>query len=207
MLTKQEREIATCLVLDLIERGIPDNFEDPMGVERWAMDNNVYESGYWVSCGMTKVCIGHSYLKNWVIKFGFNAKNCKKNIDYMAREYEIYREAEHQNMTEFFPQTFLLGRFDGRDYYIQELAECDENTIYSECYNQICSFYEEEDNECNPDWIWNEVDGLNDNERVNLLFHSSKLIEFLSEHEINDLHEGNFGLINGNFVIIDFSGY
>jgi hypothetical protein len=110
-------------------------------------------------------------------------------------------------MTEFFPQTFFLGRFDGRDYYIQERAECDEDAISSECYNQICSSYEEDGNECSPEWVWDEVDGLDDDERVNLLFHNSELIDFLYEHEINDLHEGNFGRINGNFVIIDFSGY
>lgn len=205
MLTKNVRELAEDLVYDLMTKGLlshldrcgDNNFED------WFYTNNLEDDGYWYGIGMTKICIGHICLDNWVIKFSAN----DSSKDYMAREYEIYQEAERQNMTEFFPQTFFLGRFEGRDCYIQERAECNERDIYSECYNQICSFYEEESKEYNSDLICDEVDTLNDDERVNLLFHNSELIDFLYEHEINDLHEGNFGLINGKFVIIDFSGY
>ena len=34
-----------------------------------------------------------------------------------------------------------------------------------------------------------------------------KLTKFLFEQEINDLHRGNVGCLNGRFVIIDFAGY
>lgn len=50
---------------------------------------------------------------------------------------------------------------------------------------------------------------MEDIERVYALIPgaSYRLEVFLNRHEINDLHDGNFGRRAGEYVIMDFSGY
>ena len=54
---------------------------------------------------------------------------------------------------------------------------------------------------------WDAADNLEDDVRAMLLFDDEALVDFLLENCVNDLHEGNFGYIDGELVIIDFSGW
>lgn len=57
------------------------------------------------------------------------------------------------------------------------------------------------------DRVCDLVDEYDDLEKANIIFGNDKLARFLQRNRITDLHQGNFGVIDGNFVIIDFSGY
>ena len=53
-----------------------------------------------------------------------------------------------------------------------------------------------------------EADDLEDTERIIGVFGEDEdLINFIIENDINDLHEGNFGIVDGKLVMTDFSGF
>ena len=57
------------------------------------------------------------------------------------------------------------------------------------------------------DDIWSEVYEFCEDGRVHYIFDDEVLNSFISRNYINDLHQGNFGFVNGRLVIIDFSGF
>lgn len=206
MLSSCEREIANVLVEALVEYGLVENLA-PWGdnsTMNWYYDNKMNEFGFDAKSGSSKVCFMHDDLCGWTIKVGFSSK---LNCDYAAREYEMYCLAEGRGFGYYFPETIYLGEYGGRPFYLQELADCDEDQVSSAWYEKICDGYVEEGNDYDSDCVWDEVDALDDWERVELLFGDRELCQFLWDNDINDLHEGNFGWIGDKIVIIDFSGW
>jgi hypothetical protein len=161
-------------------------------------------SGFTFSDGMTKICLFHPNLENCVIKVGYIDST---SIDHAELEYKHYGDAVAQNLDYYFPYTDFLCEHDGVKFFIQEIAECSEETITSDWYEQLSVQHEEMGEEFEPDEIWNEVWDLGDSEKIALMFNDFALSRFLSSHKIGDLHEGNFGFIGDRTVIIDFSGY
>lgn len=205
MPTDYEIEIAKTLVEALVEYGLTDHLASrgSNATSSWFLDNDLGELGFWGSGGATKVCIGHVDLKGWVIKVGYT----DTRFDHATIEYNNYCLAEKASLTEFFPTTVYLGDFCGRAFYIQEEAECDEDVISSSWLDCLLSRYEKigEDYDCEN--LWDEIDAMDDEEKAYLTFENHSLCDFLIEHDIGDLHEGNFGYIDGRMVIVDFGGY
>lgn len=206
MMTDIEREIASVLVEALVEYGATEHLRDygEGSLHEWYTDKGLKYVGYSMSSGCTKACIWHSDLCDWVIKVGFINS---KNIDYAKVEYENYVRAVEEDLAHYFPETVFIGEFGGHAFYAQRECECNEDSISREWYDSLCDRYYDRGEEYDCDSIWSEVDNLEDDERVELLFGDEKLIEFLREYKINDLHEGNFGYRGGFKVIIDFSGF
>ena len=205
MLTNYEREVAIALIEALVDYGMNEYLESygKRSLRDWYESNDLGHAGYSMSSGCTKACIMHGDLADWVIKVGF----VDGKLDYAALEYENYCLAEEVGLNIYFPETVYIGEFGGRAFYAQRMCECDEDQISSEWFECLRDQYEGWGEECDNDYIWNEVDALTDDEKVNLFFGDEKLIDFLSERRINDLHEGNFGYRGGCKVIIDFSGF
>ena len=203
MLTCNEREIAISIVEALVEYGLNDHLTQN-GAEDWFGELRLNRMGFRASSGVTKTCITHRDLVNWVIKVG-HTKNVAKN--YAVLEYENYCEAVEAGFGYYFPETLFLGEYGGQSFFLQQCAECSEESITSEWYCRLRDQYEEDGEEYDCDFLWNEVYNLDDDEKAMLMFGDAALCEFLSEHRIGDLHEDNFGYIGGKCVIIDFSGY
>ena len=205
MLTSYEREVASALIEALVDYGMIGYLEScgERGLRNWYEDNGLVYAGYSMSSGCTKVCIMHDDLVDWVIKVGF----VDGKLDYAALEYENYCLAEEAGLSLYFPETVYIGDFGGRAFYAQRMCECDEDQISSEWFECLRDQYEQCGEEYDNDSIWNEVDALDDIEKVDLFFGNEELIAFLDERRINDLHEGNFGYRGGRKVIIDFSGF
>jgi hypothetical protein len=55
--------------------------------------------------------------------------------------------------------------------------------------------------------IWDSVYDMCDEDRIRAIFDNEKLLCFLEENNINDIHEGNIGYSCGFPILIDFSGY
>ena len=206
MLTKYEHEIAVVLIDALLDYGLSGNLEEygKHGAKSWYLDEGLEYCGFGMGAGCTKACIWHDDLAGWVIKVGLSNN---KNYDYAKMEYENYCLAKEAGLAHYFPETVFIGEFGGRAFYAQRMCECDENQISSEWFECLCDQYLDRGEEYDCDTVWSEVDDLEDNERVSLFFDDEDLTDFLREHRINDLHEGNFGYFDGCKVIVDFSGF
>ena len=206
MLTFNDREIANVLVEALVQYGLNDHLAQcgEKSTWGWFRDNNLESVGFWASGGATKSCIGHEDLCGWVIKVGHTI-DVKHN--YARMEYENYRAAKELGLQRYFPETYYLGEFGGQSYFIQQMADCDEDQVTSDWYEKLRDSYDEDEEEYDVDRLWNEIDNMDDDEKAFLMFQDNELCHFLFEHRINDLHEGNFGYIRGCAVIVDFSGF
>lgn len=206
MLTNYERGIATVLVEALVEYGLTDHLTQygERGTEKWFRTNKLGAAGFCARSGATKICIDHEDLCGWVIKVGYTEG---VKLDYAALEYENYCKACECGFEEYFPETVYLGHFGGRAFYVQQLAECDEDQISSDWYERLRDDYEEDGEEYDADRIWEEIDDMDDDQKAFLSFHDNALCHFLYTNQITDLHQGNFGYIGGRMVIVDFSGY
>lgn len=206
MLSNYEREVATALVEALVEYGLTDHLsqygED--SVSDWFCDMNLRDAGFSMRGGATKICVEHEDLDSWVVKVGYTSG---VKIDYAAKEFENYCKAVKAGFACYFPETVFLGEFGGRAFYIQELADCDEEAVSSDWYERLRDGYDEDGEEYDPDSLWEEIDGMGDDEKAFLSFRNSALCNFLWENRITDLHEGNFGYIGDKMVIVDFAGY
>ena len=139
---------------------------------------------------------------DFVIKFDYAPQ------PYCAREYNNYVYAEEAGLDRYFPFTDFLCTVDGVDFYIQERAECGDNSDVPEiAFNSLKARYESYGDPVNENDVWDELDNLDADEAVDLIFGNAALTLFVWEHHINDLHMANFGTIYGRNVIIDFSGY
>ena len=205
MVTNYEREVATALVEALVEYGLIENLASygEHNTQNWFQNCNLDAEGFGASGGVSKACIWHDDLVNWVIKVGFTDQGPRRCEDYAAKEYENYLLAVEAGLSYYFPETVFLGVFGGRPFYLQQYAECDEDQVSSEWYERLREQYYYE---CEED-VWAVIDGMCDCDKAELSFHNEELTEFLEENGINDLHEGNFGYIGDRMVIVDFSGY
>lgn len=206
MLTFNDREIANVLVEALVQYGLNEHLAQcgEKSTWSWFHDNNLESVGFWASGGATKSCIGHEDLCGWVIKVGHTI-DVKHN--YARMEYENYRAAKERGLQRYFPETYYLGEFGGQSYFIQQMADCDEDQVTSDWYEKLRDSYDEGEEEYDVDRLWAEIDNMDDDEKAFLMFQDGELCHFLYEHRINDLHEGNFGYICGCAVIVDFSGF
>lgn len=206
MISAYDRAIATTLVEALCEYGLT-GYLSQYGehcTEDWFSDNELNRAGFWATGGATKVCIGHPDLSGWVIKVGYT-ENVHK--DYATYEYNVYCMAEDAGLARYFPETEYLGEFCGRPFYVQQMAQCDEDQVTSDWYDRLRDQYDEEGAEYDPDCLWDELDCMEAEDKARLCFGDEALCSFLWEHKVGDLHEGNFGYIRGCLVIVDFSGY
>ena len=206
MLTDYEREVAITLIEALCEYGLTEHLAQygAHSTENWFCDNNLRDANFWGSSGATKVCIGHSDLCGWVIKVGYT-ENVKK--DYAAYEYNVYCMAEEAGLARYFPETVYLGEFYGRPFYVQQEADCDEDQVTSDWYERLRDQYDEDEEEYDVDTLWCEIDNMDSLDKAMLVFGDEELCDFLDDHRVNDLHEGNFGYIRGCMVIIDMAGF
>lgn len=206
MLTDYEREIAITLVEALCEYGLTDNLAQygKHCTTDWFWDNELGEMGFWASGGATKVCISHSDLHNWVIKVGYTERVSK---DYATYEYNVYCFAQEAGLTEYFPETIYLGEFRGRAFYVQQKADCDEEQVSSDWYDRLRNQYDEDGEDYDCETLWEVIDDMDADSKAYLCFGNKELCDFLIDNGVGDLHEGNFGYINGCMVIVDFSGY
>jgi hypothetical protein len=111
-------------------------------------------------------------------------------------------------LEDYFPYTAFLCCVDEVNFYIQERAECgDASNVPDIAFNSLKARYESYGDPINENDIWDELDELDADDAVELIFDNSELTRFVWERHINDLHMANFGTIYGRNVIIDFSGY
>lgn len=202
-LSDTEREIAVTIVEAMVEYGLTESLGEGR-VYDWFYNNDLFDEGFDLFSGMTKACITHDDLFDWVIKVGFT-RGVK--IDYAQKEYDCYCLAKEAGLGYYFPTTIYLGEFGGRPFYLQQAAECSEDQVSSDWYESLRDRYEENGELYDVDQLWDIIYDMDDYEKAMLTFGNEELANFLYENKIGDLHEGNFGYIGDHMVIVDFSGY
>ena len=190
----------------LAEYILESNFFDYDNLWDWEQDWNDYVAdnyGLTVYSGCTKACFVSTDV-DWVIKV-----NLCHDRDYCYDEAFNYQAAIDYGVEECFAACYFLDRIDGHDFYIQEMVDVDEETSENTCYDYARETCEEEDP--TDDDVWDAYYDFDDYSRVNAIFRlaniKAKLIDFIYEYDIDDLHIGNFGYKGEKPVIIDYSGY
>lgn len=150
------------------------------------------------------------YTFGYVIKFDkineFSEERKEHNHNGCRSEYEIYQKVIADKMERFFPETDFLTEIDGYKFYIQERVEADEYAIESDVFDYVRSEFDcDEDAE---DYV-----SSGDVREEDILYsimnveEANILMTWLDAHEINDIHTGNVGYLNGRGVVFDFAGY
>lgn len=201
MITIREKDIIFSFIKENLKLFCQENFD---GFSDF-FDEIMAPKGFFHECGSTKHCITHPNFEGYVVKF----TDTYEDFDYCEREYTNYLAAEERGLESYFPYTAFLGNFNEINFYIQEFAVCDPSDISGTWYKELRKSYDGEETEedsisCR---VWDNVDELDDDERIHILYNNDKLNNFLYEYKINDLHEFNFGYIDDRLVIIDFSGF
>lgn len=174
-----------------------------------------------VSCagGISKIClIFHD--ANFVFKYS-NPYACSDGNE-AEREVENYNRAVELGIEMFFPKTYLYGKIDGINIIYQEKIDCNVNEVWKDSklsltiHDLTCNkldikkiasikkrFNIEEspyNRDINTTWVA-FMCALYTTEVID------KLINFIQEKKINDLHGENLGYKNNKPIILDFSGY
>lgn len=136
-----------------------------------------------------------------VAKIGF--QNFK--VDHAAREAQIYQEAQAMGLEQFFVPCKKIGEISSLEVFEMELVEVGEELVTSDMWRKCSDSMSREEIIDVIDYDCGFIETLfpfyySDEEMT-------RLYEFISELEINDLHSGNIGYENGRIVIIDYSGY
>lgn len=176
--------------------------------------------------GCTRCCMFNDDY-DAVIKF--NLRSCEyHDIDYCADEAEAYAKAVEAGVESAFTWCYHLFDYttpSGRTLPIYAYQFCDagneymsENS-YSALYNKYCcdhGFEEENGHEEEfSDWLDDECINYDDSDGMILYAatvwgneFAEKVQEFCNANKINDIHAGNWGIVNGNCPIIcDYAGY
>lgn len=178
----------------------------------WLIDNNIF-----FDSGASKmVFIAHS-IKNWVIKVPFlfsekTSTGSRSLLNACKAEAEVYEKAVENGVDKYFAPMFYYKTVDGIPFYLQRKAECEIDRVTDTVYKYVSNTYKREffdSDEDYEDTINFEIDTMSDEDALCAFFNGWKneLMDFLDEYEVNDFHAGNFGFINNEPVLIDYSGY
>lgn len=159
-------------------------------------------------------------------KFDYTKKDYGRGWDYCKEEAQIVQEAKELNLNEYFAETLYLGDVRGYPIYAQEKVtvmtdryELDEDEDYDSIYDETASLlnsYEESSDDSNSYDYNSEYDEDSNVLPLNwsLVFVKKygadalkSLIEFIQDMGINDIHSDNVGFIDGNPILLDYSGY
>lgn len=179
---------------------------------------------YHYEYGATKLCIMPDN-SNFVIKIPFNsawydptqeyidyesAGYNEHEADYCFTEVVYYKHAKQMKIHKMFCKTQLLGLINNYPIYIQQKAtpmcqrddKRNEDGYYEDARSPYSIDYcELHDFECfNSVWVADAIEYYGKAK-------FNRLIEFIKEHSIEDLHSGNIGYINERPVLFDFSDY
>ena len=173
--------------------------------ERWCLEVS-RETPLKISHGCTKVVVYFGD-DNWVIKIPLSAKK-----EYCRKEAQNYILAHQRGLSKYFAPCYFYGVIDEIPIYLQRRVEKDDEQIQEDCYFYAYNENAQEYDESDDDYA-DRVDSYIENDMEDyetvcaIIGYSSDLLRFINMLEINDLHRGNFGYLDGRPVIFDYSGF
>lgn len=189
-------------------------FGDNKRIASWETEVEV-ETQNAIRCshGISKLVFLSDSFGEWVIKV---PRHLGRIQDFCKLEVKNYAEATDRYLDEFFAPTFFVETYHKIPIYAQLRLECERvnRANIEECFysyaRTLCDPDDWEEDEY-EDIVYSTADNFDAPEQLTAIFGNNRkigeLLEFCEEFGINDLHEGNFGEYDGEFLICDFSGF
>lgn len=218
--TELEMERALDIVRDLIPYGLHEAIKGEEDNKEFFEEAKDYANKNGISffCGASKLVIVDEE-SDWVIKLSFD---CSVDVDegmesdYCKRELYNYEKACEEGVEKFFAEICMVGEVDGIEVYLQEKLKVDDGVekdvdqIFRDyVYSLDESYYDDiEDEDERNAILTDDVYEMDEEERIEAIFgFDERLITFIENNDINDLHSGNFGYRGADLVIMDYSGW
>lgn len=218
--TELEMERALDIVRDLIPYGLHEAIKGEEDDKEFFEEAKDYanKNGIFFFFGASKLVIVDEE-SDWVIKLSFD---CSVDVDegmesdYCKRELYNYEKACEEGVEKFFAEICMVGEVDGIEVYLQEKLKVDDGVekdvdqIFRDyVYNLDESYYDDiEDEDERSAILTDDVYDMDEGERIEAIFgFDERLITFIENNDINDLHSGNFGYRGADLVIMDYSGW
>lgn len=215
-----EIDRALDIVKDLIPYGLHDALKGEEDNKEFFEDAKDYADKNGISFfhGASKLVIIDEE-SDWVIKLSYD---CSIDVDegmesdYCKRELYNYEKACEEGIDKFFAEIHMVGEVDGIEVYLQEKLKVDDGVeedvdkIFRDyVYSLDESYYDDiEDEDERRALLADEVYEMDEGERIEAIFgFEERLITFIENNDINDLHSGNFGYRGADLVIMDYSGW
>lgn len=136
--------------------------------------------------------------------YDFIGADAVDNWNYCQAEEEKYIEAELNGLSACFAETKEIARVNNYPIYKQEyvtLFDCGTSSHTQADVDKVNSLYEDDECDCfNLEW---QADVMNFfGERI-----FQKLMHFIEDFNITDLHASNLGYIGMRPVILDYSSF
>ena len=211
--------VNTLVDYDLIENLVikPRRGEIRDNLKQWAKDNySMLEAlDLTVQNGISRACF-YDGEHNCVIKVDFQNNNLV--IGGCLEETILYNQAVKNKVEKFFAPISPLCIYDHCTFYIQEKAYADSDEFYNDLTDSLFetlkddipeNFTTEEDYK---EYLWDLLDELEPEELASTIVtgtieQKNKLVDFIKDNKINDLHGGNWGLNrNKEYIMIDYAG-
>ena len=184
-----------------VEEGFTEGYLDKFSCE---FDCNYNDLEIELKWGVTKavICLPDN---EWVLKIPFS----DYEFDYCSLEEKNYISAKREGFEDFMAETHYLMDFNGSPCYIMKKAEVGFDLLKKDMYSCLIeegnseeyARYNSELNCSGDEYVENLLSFHYDHKRLD------NFLDFCEENDINDIHTGNVGYINGRLVVIDYSGY
>lgn len=210
LINETEREIVSALIVEVMIHNFKRVYNGHDSFDRWYLtEKSKLSLVSDAKSGVSKGVFFCDELPEIVIKVPI-----MNDADYCKKELDNYMKAEDEGFENYFAEIEFFGEYEGIPFYIQIAA--DNETARSSLWNSakaevvingLCSAdsSDDEKKDAADDFLYD----LSDEDRIDIFFGgvSIEFLNFLMKNEINDLHEGNIGIIGERKVIFDYSGW
>ena len=155
----------------------------------------------------------------YVIKIPFVCYNEEVDMDINYCELETYYSSEfyRRGLGDYIAKEVYCGVVSGCPIYIQERAICNcgrNHEFLHDCWLRMHQDQDYDANDHDSDYEFDFDSDVPNSEKILVALSdqygadiAEKVYDLINELSITDLHTGNFGFINGRFVLVDYSGY
>lgn len=202
-------------ILDALEFGDYYNLHDNVFYDQIVCPfKSKYKKEFFYDYGATKGVLAFKNL-GFVIKipfvcndeWDFSGADCENGWDYCQVEVDKYQMASTSGVERCFAETQYITSIDGYPIYMQEYATMFERgDSASSCHNEedlekVKSLCKSNNYDCfNTIWLSDVFNFFGEH-----LFY--KLMNFIDDCDIRDLHNGNIGYIGMRPVLVDYSSF
>lgn len=174
-----------------------------------------------VSCvgGISKICL---MFKDANFVFKYSNPYAYSDGNEAEREVDNYNRAVELGLEMFFPKTYLYSKIDGINIIYQEKIDYNADEVWKDSklfltiHDLTCDHIDVKRIASIKERF--NIEGAPYNRDINTTWIAfmcalytteviDKLIDFIQEKKINDLHGENLGYKNNKPIILDFSGY
>ena len=210
LINESNREFLFEVIKEIVFHGFSEVAQGEIYFERWySRERKNLSLISDARCGVSKGVFFCEDLPEIVIKTPI-----LNDMDYCKKELDNYMKAEDEGFENYFAEIEYFGEYGGIPFYVQVAADNESarsslwNSVKVEVViNGLCSADSSDDEKMGvaDEFLYD----LSDEDRIDIFFGgvSIEFLNFLMKNEINDLHEGNIGIIGERKVIFDYSGW